>query len=57
LDWASRRRHFSWLAGRGFVDYTQFDTLWILKTIEERIGLDPLSTPDARAVSLKNRLR
>jgi len=38
------------------VDYTQFDTLWILKTIEERFGLDRLSTLDAQATSPKNSL-
>jgi phospholipase C len=45
------------LAKRGFVDHTQYDTLSILKTIEERFGLEPLSPLDARAKSLKNSLR
>jgi len=56
LDRVNRGRRLSWLAGRGFVDDTQFDTLWILKTIEERFGLDPVSTLDAQATSLKNSL-
>jgi acid phosphatase len=45
------------LAKRHFVDHTQYDTLSILKTIEERFGLEPLSAYDARATSLKNSLR
>ena len=45
------------LAKRGFVDHTQYDTLSILKTIEERFGLEPLSALDANATSLKNSLR
>jgi len=45
------------LAKRHFVDHTQYDTLSILKTIEERFGLQPLSTLDAHATSLKNSLR
>jgi acid phosphatase len=45
------------LAKRGFVDHTQYDTLSILKTIEERFGLEPLSELDAHATSLKNSLR
>ena len=44
-------------AKRGFVDHTQYDTLSILKTIEERFGLEPLSDLDAHAKSLKNSLR
>jgi acid phosphatase len=40
-----------------FVDHTQYDTLSILKTIEERFGLEPLSALDAQATSLKNSLR
>jgi hypothetical protein len=39
------------------VDHTQYDTLSILKTIEERFGLEPLSAYDAHAASLKNSLR
>jgi phospholipase C len=39
------------------VDHTQYDTLSILKTIEERFGLEPLSALDAQATSLKNSLR
>jgi phospholipase C len=42
---------------RGFVDHTQYDTLSILKTIEERFGLEPLSALDAQATSLKGSLR
>ena len=41
---------------RGFVDHTQYDTLSILKTIEERFGLTPLSDLDARATSLAGAL-
>lgn len=41
-------------AKRHFVDHTQYDTLSILKTIEARFGLEPLSALDARANSLKN---
>jgi len=44
------------LARRGFVDHTQYDTLSILKTIEDRFGLQPLSPLDAQANSLKNSL-
>jgi len=44
-------------AKRGFVDHTQYDTLSILKTIEDRFGLEPLSALDAQATSLKNSLR
>jgi acid phosphatase len=45
------------LAKRGFVDHTQYDTLSILKTIEERFGLAPLTSLDAQANSLTNSLR
>ena len=45
------------LAKHRFVDHTQYDTLSILKTIEERFGLEPLSALDAQATSLKNSLR
>jgi len=45
------------LAKRHYVDHTQYDTLSILKTIEERFGLQPLSDLDAHATSLKNALR
>ena len=45
------------LAKRRFVDHTQYDTLSILKTIEERFGLEPLTALDAQATSLKNSLR
>ena len=41
-------------AKRHNVDHTQYDTLSILKTIEARFGLEPLSALDARANSLKN---
>jgi acid phosphatase len=44
------------LAKRGFIDHTQYDTLSILKTIEDRFGLEPLSALDAQANSLKNSL-
>jgi phospholipase C len=45
------------LAKRGFVDHTQYDTSSILKTIEERFGVPPLTSLDANATSLKNALR
>jgi phospholipase C len=45
------------LAKHHFVDHTQYDTLSILKTIEDRFGLEPLSALDAQATSLKNSLR
>jgi phospholipase C len=45
------------LAKRSFVDHTQYDTLSILKTIEERFTLEPLTALDANAKSLKNSLR
>src|SRR6266404_1806961 len=44
------------LAKQGFVDHTPHDTLSILKTIEQRFGLAPLSTFDANASSLKSSL-
>jgi hypothetical protein len=40
-----------------FVDHTQYDTLSILKTIEQRFGLDPLNALDANATPLTNSLR
>jgi len=45
------------LAKRHFVDHTQYDTLSILKTIEERFGLAPLNSLDANATPLTNSLR
>jgi phospholipase C len=39
-------------AKRGFVDHTQHDTLSILKTVEDRFGLQPLNQRDAGATSL-----
>ena len=39
-------------AKRGFVDHTQNETVSILKLIEERFGLDPLSSRDANANDL-----
>jgi len=45
------------LAKRGFVDHTQYDTSSILKTIEDRFGLAPLSALDAQATSFKGSLR
>ena len=44
-------------AKRGFVDHTQYDTLSILKTIEERFALEPLSSLDAQATPLTKGLR
>ncbi len=43
-------------AKRHFVDHTQHDTLSILKTIEERFDLAPLSKFDANASSLESSL-
>ena len=42
------------LAKKGYVDHTQHDTLSILKTIEERYGLQPLNALDANASDLSN---
>ena len=39
-------------AKRGFVDHTQYDTLSILRTIEDRFGLAPLTAFDASATPL-----
>lgn len=39
-------------AKRGFVDHTQYDTLSILRTIEDRFGLAPLTALDASATPL-----
>ena len=41
-------------AKRGYVDHTQYDTLSILKTIEERFDLEPLNDRDARATPMTN---
>ena len=41
-------------ARTGTVDHTQYDTTSILKLIEERFGLQPLSDRDARADGLSN---
>ena len=41
-------------AKRGVVDSTQYETLSILRTIEEAYGLKPLSDRDANANSLIN---
>jgi acid phosphatase len=41
-------------AKRGFVDHTVYDTTSILKTIELRYGLAPLSTRDAAVADLGN---
>jgi len=45
------------LAKRHFVDHTQYDTLSILRTIEQRFGLAPLTSLDANATPLTNSLR
>jgi len=45
------------LAKRHFVDHTQYDTSSILKTIEVRWGLPPLTDLDANATPLTNSLR
>lgn len=44
-------------AKRGFVDHTQYDTLSILKTIEDRFDLAPLNALDAKATPLTPSLR
>ncbi len=43
-------------ARRGFVDHTQYDTTSILKLIEQRYGLMPLSGRDASVASLVSAL-
>jgi phospholipase C len=43
-------------AKKHYVDHTQYDTLSILATIEERFGLSPLSQYDAAATPLDNSL-
>lgn len=43
-------------AKKGFVDHTIYDTTSILKTIETRFGLAPLTTRDAKAHDLRNAL-
>src|SRR5262249_36899982 len=40
------------LAKKGYVDHQQHDTLSILKTIEDRFGLQPLNELDRRASTL-----
>ena len=40
-----------------FIDHTQHDTLSILKTIELRFGLQPLTMFDANASSLESSLK
>ena len=42
------------MRGNFVVDHTQYDTTSILRTIEERYGLAPLSTRDAAVNSLSN---
>src|SRR5262245_17328267 len=44
-------------AKRGFVDHTQYDTTSILKLIETRFGLAPLTEADARADGMLNALQ
>ena len=41
-------------AKRGFVDHTQYETVSILRLLELRFGLEPLSTRDANANPLIN---
>lgn len=41
-------------AKRGFVDHTEHDTLSILRTIEERFNIQPLTTFDAQASDLSS---
>ena len=42
------------LAQKGFVDHTQYETVTIMKTIEERWGLTALGSRDAAANSFAN---
>ncbi|MFU8789963.1 MAG: alkaline phosphatase family protein [Methylobacter sp.] len=42
------------LAKKGYVDHTQYDTTSILKFIETRFDLEPLSDRDAKAKDLSN---
>jgi len=42
------------LAKKGYVDHTQYDTTSILKLIENRFDLEPLSDRDAQAHDLGN---
>jgi phospholipase C len=44
-------------ARKGQVDHTPYDTTSILKLIEQRFGLEPLTERDARANSLANALK
>jgi phospholipase C len=44
-------------ANHHYVDHTQHDTLSILKTIEDRFGLQPLNQYDAAATSLASSFR
>lgn len=44
------------LAGRGFVDHTEYDTTSILRTIEQRWNLAPLGARDAKVNSVANTL-
>lgn len=43
-------------ARKGFVDHTVYDTASILKTIETRFGLEPLTARDAQAADFRNAL-
>jgi phospholipase C len=43
-----------YLRGNEVIDHTQYDTTSILKTIEQRFGLQPLSSRDAAVNSLAN---
>jgi acid phosphatase len=42
------------LARKGFVDHTVYDTTSILRTLEVRFGLDPLTARDASVADLRN---
>lgn len=44
-------------ARRGFVDHTVYDTTSILKMVEKRFGLEPLTERDAKAESLERALK
>lgn len=48
------QENWSPFARRHFVDHTQYETLSILRTIELRYGLQPLTQRDASALPLLN---
>jgi hypothetical protein len=42
---------------RGYVDHTPYDFNSILRTLEVRFGLEPLTDADANAYPMRNALR